>query len=65
MDVAEDDDARQRALLNDTLPGDAAGPSMLAAMQRVQKPIIVLVLGGMAFYVFMIVASGIAAALGF
>lgn len=65
MDVVEDvDSPANRTLLSDQLPGEASSPSMISALRSLQKPIIILVLGGMGFYIFMAIASGIAAALG-
>jgi hypothetical protein len=61
MDVEEDDTDRTVA----NHPSSDNSPSgMVAALQRLQKPIIFLILGGMAFYIFMLVASGIAMAFG-
>lgn len=66
MDVVEDDTDRPAA---NQLPSygrasDSGASGVVATLQRLQKPIIFLIVGGMAFYVFMLVASGIAVALG-
>lgn len=65
MDIVQDDVADHRTRLSAELPGETAASSMMAAMKSLQKPILLLALGGVAFYFFMLVASQIAVALGF
>jgi Zn finger protein HypA/HybF involved in hydrogenase expression len=60
MDAVDDEDGRRSAS-----PDDATSPSLLSAIARIQKPIIVVVLAGMGFYFLMGIIAGIASALGF
>jgi len=47
------------------LPDAGPAPSMLASIKTLQEPLIFLMSGGVALILFLVVASGITATLGF